>query len=172
MEQLDDILQQATAGIGREYFLLPIHGADPVHRERVYCYELYHQMRLRWPAAEDCPFRLNGEIDKGGHPYFKNEPGTPKPDLLVHVPGVGDNYAVIEVKSSRARAKEIRKDLRTLCRFANFGYQRAIYLIYGAEAVLDRIQQCAGEVVIPIEVWFHPADAASATRAFTLPLSE
>ena len=103
---------------------------------------------------------------------FKNEPGTPKPDLLVHVPGDGDNYAVIEVKSSRARAREIRKDLRTLSRFANFGYQRAIYLIYGAEAVLDRIQLCAGEVVIPIEVWFHPADAASTTRAFTLPLSE
>ena len=37
MAQLDDILQQATAAIVREYFLLPIHGADPVHRERVYC---------------------------------------------------------------------------------------------------------------------------------------
>jgi hypothetical protein len=112
MEQLNNILQQATTAIGREYFLLPIHGADPVHRERVYCYELYHQMRLRWPAAEDCPYRLNGEIDKAGHPYFENERGTPKPDLLVHVPGAGDNCAVIEVKSSRARAKEIRKDLQ------------------------------------------------------------
>lgn len=172
MVQLDDILQQATAAIVREYFLLPIHGADPVHRERVYCYELYHQMRLRWPPPEDCPYRLNGEIDKGGHPYFKNERGAPKPDLLVHVPGAGDNCAVIEVKSSRARAKEIRKDLRTLCRFANFGYQRAIYLIYGDEAVLDRIKRCAGELVIPIEVWFHPAVAAPATRAFTLPPRE
>src|SRR5580704_3002684 len=122
MEQLDDILQQATAAIGREYFLLSIHGADPVHRERVYCYELYHQMRLRWPAPDYSPYRLNGEIDKGGHPYFKNERGSPKPDLLVHVPGTGDNHAVIEVKSSRAKAKEIRKDLRTLSRFANFGY--------------------------------------------------
>ena len=48
MEQLTDILRQATAAIGRDYFLLPIHGAAPVYRERVYCYELYHQMRLRW----------------------------------------------------------------------------------------------------------------------------
>ena len=169
MEQLDDILQQATAAIGREYFLLPIHGADPVHRERVYCYELYHQMRLRWPATDYCPYRLNGEIDKGGHPYFENEPGTPKPDLLVHVPGTGDNYAVIEVKSSRARARGIRKDLGTLCRFSNLGYRRAIYLIYGNDAVLDRIQQCANEVAVPIEVWFHHAVGAAATHTFTLP---
>jgi len=63
-------------------------------------------------------------------------------------------------------------NLRTLCRFANFGYQRAIYLIYGDEAVLDRIKQCAGELVIPTEVWFHPAVAAPATRAFTLPQRE
>ena len=40
MEQLTQILQDATAAIGQEYFLLPIHGADPVYRERVYCYEI------------------------------------------------------------------------------------------------------------------------------------
>ena len=84
MHELDEILQQATAAICREYSLLPIHGADPVHRERVYCYELYHQMRLRWSAPSSCPYRLNGEIDKGGHPYFRNDRGKPKPDPLVH----------------------------------------------------------------------------------------
>lgn len=86
MHELDDILRQATAAIGGEYFLLPIHGADPVQRERVYCYELYHQMRLRWPPPEACHYRLNGEIDKGGHPYFRNQRGKPKPDLLVPSP--------------------------------------------------------------------------------------
>lgn len=64
MEQLTQILQDATAAIGQEYFLLPVHGADPVYRERVYCYEIYHQMRLRWPPA--CIYRLNGEVDKSG----------------------------------------------------------------------------------------------------------
>lgn len=75
MEQLDEILNHRTAAIDGEYFLLPIHGADPVHRERVYCYELYHQMRLRWPATH---YRLNGEIDKGDHPYLW--PWRSKPD--------------------------------------------------------------------------------------------
>ena len=84
MEQLTQILRDATAAIGKEYFLLPIHGADPVYRERVYCYELYHQMRLRWP--DGCVYRLNGEVDKMGHPYFQDA-AAPKPDLLVHQPG-------------------------------------------------------------------------------------
>lgn len=83
MEQLTDILRQATAAIGREYFLLPIHGGGPVYRERVYCYELYYQMRRRW--LEDSPYRLNGEVDKRSYPNFPDlGPGEPKPDLLVH----------------------------------------------------------------------------------------
>lgn len=106
MKQLTQILQGATAAIGAEYFLLPIHGAGPVYRERVYCYELYHQMRLRWPP--DSVYRLNGEVDKIGHPYFQDG-GEPKPDLLVHEPGHGNNYAIIEVKSCEAAADGISR---------------------------------------------------------------
>jgi len=168
MEQLDSILQQGAAAIGMEYFLLPTHGGYSIHRERVYCYELYHQRRLCWPRPESCPYRLNGEIDKIGRPYFRNERSKPKPDLLVHVPGAGDNYAVIEVKSSRARAREIRKDLRTLCRFADLGYRRRIYLVYGAVGVLDRIKACADNAAVPIEVWFHPEAGAPSMLVFTL----
>jgi hypothetical protein len=32
--------------------------------ERVYYYELYHQMRRRWPEPDHSPYWLNGEIDK------------------------------------------------------------------------------------------------------------
>ena len=111
MEQLTQILLEATAAIAPEYFLLPIHGGDPVYRERVYCYELYHQMRRLWP--QDCPYRLNGEVDKRAHPYFEVG-GQPKPDLLVHQPGTGENHAVVEVKSSGAVARNIEKDLERL----------------------------------------------------------
>src|SRR5256885_2330881 len=129
MEQFTQIFRDATAAIPPEYFLLPIHGGDPVYRERVYCYELYHQMRRLWPA--DSPYRLNGEVDKRAHPYFQDG-GQPKPDLLVHQPGKGENHAVIEVKSSRTVARDIDKDLGTLTLFMRrLGYQRAIYLVYG-----------------------------------------
>jgi hypothetical protein len=164
MEQLTQILQDATAAIRTEYFLLPVHGGDSVYRERVYCYELYHQMRLRWPA--DCVYRLNGEVDKIGHPYFQDA-AAPKPDLLVHQPGHGNNYAIVEVKSCRVGIAGIRKDLDTLSRFGNeFGYQRAIYLIYGAgpDGMLARVQECAVGIPhhIPIEVWLHVASTAPA----------
>jgi hypothetical protein len=157
MEQLTQILQDATAAIGGEYFLLPIDRGDPAYRERVYCYELYHQMRLRWPDGS--VFRLNGEVDKVGHPYF-GEGGAPKPDLLVHQPGHRNNYAIVEVKPWQAAAAGIRKDLTTLSRFKNeFWYERAIYLIYGPapDGVLARIQECGVEVphLAGIEVWLH-----------------
>jgi len=124
-----------------------------------------------WPDPDLFRCRLNGEIDKGGHPYFRGERGKPKPDLLVHVPGTGDNDAVIEVKSSRAKAKEIRIDLATLAtlaRFMRLGYRRAIYLVYGSDAVLRRIERYSADVDLPIEVWFHPAATAPAACSFTL----
>jgi hypothetical protein len=69
MEWFTGILHEATARIAPEYFLLPVYGGPSVYRERVYCYELYHQIRLLWPG--DCPYRLNGEVDKRAHPYFR-----------------------------------------------------------------------------------------------------
>jgi hypothetical protein len=108
--------------------------ADRVYRERVYCYELYHQMRLHWPTR--CPFYLNGEIDKSAHPILTQLGASyAKPDLLVHQPGyMKGNHAIIEVKSSRAVSAGITKDLNTLSVFINnVGYQRAIYLLYGHE---------------------------------------
>src|SRR5260370_1268039 len=62
MDELDGILALGTAKVGPPYFLLPIFGGDPVRRERVYCYELYHQMRCQWP--DDCRYILNGEVDR------------------------------------------------------------------------------------------------------------
>jgi hypothetical protein len=91
------MLAASCAQIGGEYFQLPIAEADAVYRERVYCYELYHQLRRLW---RDFPFSLGGEVDKEGHPHFKNGPyAGAKPDLLVHWPGNMDgNLACVEVK--------------------------------------------------------------------------
>lgn len=156
MDAFTDILRQATASIEPAYFHLPIDGGDPVYRERVYCYELYHQMRALWP--ENCEYFLNGEVDKGGHPCFQDQ-GAPKPDFIVHVPGTGNNYAAIEVKTGGAAAKNIRKDVETLLTFLGLGYQRALYIVYGCNPgeARDRI---AGAVEDPgvldaFELWIH-----------------
>ncbi|ATX80701.1 hypothetical protein Ga0123461_2300 [Mariprofundus aestuarium] len=160
MDELSRILKVATAGIEWPYFHLNIDGGDPVFRERVYCYELYHQMRNNWPNESE--FILNGEIDKSAHPVLRALGADHvKPDLLVHTPGnMAGNYAIIEVKHSTENAG-IRKDLNTLDLFVRrVGYRRAIYLIYGQGADangVEKIMTVAREFheLVPIELWLH-----------------
>lgn len=173
MNELTAIIEDATARIGPGYFLINIDGGDPIYRERAYCYELYHQMRLRWPAHTD--FCLNGEIDKAAHPILRTlGADRAKPDLLVHQPGyMKCNHAIVEVKSPEADARGIRKDLETLSLFkSKVSYQRAIYLIYGYEAaaVAKRVLRIAGEVqdLEAIELWLHQNPDEVATHNITL----
>lgn len=173
MQELDDIISRATRAVEPSYFLLPLDGGDPIFRERVYCYELYHQMRLLWPPG--CRFLLNGEVDKSAHPKLGALGAAyAKPDFLVHNPGrMEGNHAIIEVKSAQADREGIRKDLRTLSVFVRrVGYQRAIYLIYG-EAGIDRVINKVLTAVddvsdpVPIDLWVHP-EAGTSAIAFSL----
>lgn len=165
MEQLDLIIQKATAAIDDIYFQLPVDGGDHVYRERVYCYELYHQMRSIWP--QDARFSLNGEVDKRAHPQWGHiQARVAAPDLLVHTPGHMDgNHCVIEVKPGNARREGIEKDLLTLSQFKErAGYERAILLFYGnIPKALEAAVENAGQVP-EIEYWVHPAHHIPAKR--------
>ena len=160
MDELSELLRVASQGVALDYFQLNIDGGDPVYRERVYCYELYHQMRKVWPA--NCPFFINGEIDKRAHPILRDLGADhAKPDFLIHTPGfMHGNHAIIEAKHSLV-ADGVRKDLETLDLFVRVvGYQRAIYLIYGREAndnAIQRINTFADEYaeLVPVEIWLH-----------------
>jgi hypothetical protein len=174
MNELSQVLADATSAIEPGYFRLNVDGGDSIYRERVYCYELYHQMRSRWPAS--CPFFLNGEIDKAAHPILI-ELGAfgAKPDLLVHQPGymIG-NHAIIEVKCASTRGAGIKKDLDTLTLFINkVRYQRAIYLIYGDECrdgLITRIRRTAKAIedLAPVELWIHASPGQPAAHIDTL----
>lgn len=158
MDNFDQIFVEATAELPSEYFYLPMHNAPAMYKERVYCYELYHQLRRRWPEAT--PFRLNGEVDKARHPDFSKRRMIP--DFLVHEPGTKNNYLVIEVK--RCDAEEL-DDFDNLRWFLNYGYQRAIWLVFGQEAA-----RCAAtELALlndrdMIEVWIHEESTQPARR--------
>lgn len=158
MDNFSIILKDAAALIGNDYFYLPVHDSPPVYRERVYCYELYHQMRLLWP--KDSHFRLNGEVDKRNHPYFTNDGTEPKPDFIIHVPGHSDdNYAVIEVKHASRAINNNQKDFDTLTLFVNHcDYKRAIYFIYGdlSDEHADRLFEKASAIK-NCELWLHPS---------------
>ena len=127
-----EALLRATGRVKRHYFQLPVAGLeDPIYRERVYCYELYHQLRIGLPA--DFPYLLNGEVDKNGQPMFRENIGRFKPDFIVHIPGrMTENLVVMEVKAVTAEAGEFREDLDHLRLFLQrAGYYAAISLIYG-----------------------------------------
>ena len=172
---IEKLIADATEHIGQNYFQLPIDGQeDPVYRERVYCYELYHQLRSRWPV--NTKYELSGEVDKSGHPLIRgNKLDRVKPDLLVHIPGdMEGNHTIIEVKPITANRDGIAKDLSTLTAFRRHaGYKKAIYLFYGRgdiESVLAmayELQSQDREDMIDInliEFWWHKRIGIPAIR--------
>ena len=172
MHQFDEILMDSAAGIGDQYFQLPVAGSDDlIYRERVYCYELYHQMRARWP--EECLYSLGGEVDKAGHPLVRgNGLDGLKPDFLVHVPGdMGENYAVVEVKPANGSPDGVAKDIETLKAFVQHAeYERGIFLVYGAriDDLPDRVCKELQQAPQEIEIWIHSQPLASAERMFDI----
>jgi len=157
LKNFDTIIGEAIEAIGEEYFLLPIRGGFEKYRERVYCYELYHQIKARWPKSTD--YRLNGENTKQGHPYFENIPGWLMPDFLVHVPGFDINYCVMEVKSSNSSLQKISDDfesLKTFLSLDSYPYERGILILFGEDAI-QRFEPLDKPEIKAIEVWIHYA---------------
>lgn len=141
----NEIFIAATENLDEKYFHLPIAGRmNPVYRERVYCYELYHLMRENLP--KDYSYSLNGEVDKSGHTLIR---GNWKPDFIFHKPGnMHDNLLVIEVKNTDADSKDIKKDLVKLTAFKNgkANYFAAYYLFYGNSKSAEKIISLCGEL--------------------------
>jgi len=124
-------LMKAMQNINSHYFQLHFAcNAELKYRERVYCYELYHQLRLL--LGDDFPYKLDGELDKKSHICY---PNGEKPDFVVHIPGkMEQNLVVIEVKpvTVKDHIKELGKDFDKLKMFISEPkYYRAIMLIYG-----------------------------------------
>jgi hypothetical protein len=156
-------LSQATALIGPEYVSVSTAGSEtPRMRERVYSYELYHQ--LRCIAGDSGPLRVMGELDKRGHATIS---AAVAPDLVCHTPGaMTDNALVVEIKSAYAPISGVRKDLGNLTFFRSEAhYGRAILLVYGPTARVARIQAVARAYardgygrpidIALIELWWH-----------------
>jgi hypothetical protein len=171
MNQFEEMLTTAMARITEDYFQLPVADADAVYRERVYCYELYHQLRCLW---HDFPFRLGGEVDKSGHPHFEDGPySLAKPDLLVHVPrDMGNNLAAVEVKPCDRSVRAFREDLEKLTWFCQHAeYFRGVFLVYGTadrDAVQSKVVRAArssAQVDLQsIEVFHHENAGSAASR--------
>lgn len=96
-------------------------------RERVYCYELYHQMRLLQKKGKlGSEININAEIDKRGHSIIKD---NFNPDFIIHQQGSMTNYCTIEVKREFSKDK-IKKDFEKLtCMLNRYNYQIGIFIL-------------------------------------------
>lgn len=123
------VLFNASEKICESYFYLYREGKTKRYRERVYCYELYHQMRVCMKDNNvGGRYTLNGELDKAG----KDGYGKLKPDFIVHKPRCSRwNLAVMEVKPIGFRVDTLVKDLKTIKVFLDNRYCNGICLIYG-----------------------------------------
>ena len=125
--QYIDILKKALSKVEAEYFK-PRTTYQPkgIVRERIFCYELYHQMRI----SPNNKLSLHGEIDKSGHRDFLK---SLNPDFVFHAQTTHlANTLVIEVKGRIVR-KEIKKDFETLLFFVGHEdnpYQAGAFVLY------------------------------------------
>jgi len=106
---------------------------DNTYRERVYCYELYHQLRNLLGDAYE--YILDGELDKSGHKIIAKFIGQKIPDFVVHHRGVMENNLVIievkPIKSITDNMTNFEKDLEKLSNFIEMAeYQYGIMLVY------------------------------------------
>lgn len=162
------LLAEATARVPRHYFQLPVAGREePIFRERVYTYELYHQLRSLLETDDEFEeYALSGEINKAGHPIIR----PCAPDFVCHIPGYMDsNLAIVEVKPMNADDDGIHKDRQTLEYFISnqVRYQLGVELIYGGEeAELARFAAVFAGVPGQIQLFWHrrPGEPASRVR--------
>ena len=158
-------LKTATARISQKYFLLMIADMEhPIKRERAYCYELYHQLRL---VLNDSEMVLTGEPDKKGHPSYSGSEKKPNPDLIFHKPGSNrHNSSVVEVECTPTLA-HLKKDLLTLSQMREKGYQELILLLFAVKNVpwqqLASAAMATGVNLSDINVLLHKTPDQEAT---------
>jgi len=63
-----DLIITAFDRVSQDYYKInTTSSADGIVRERVFCYELYHQIRCLQNKRGLTDFNIHGEIDKRGH---------------------------------------------------------------------------------------------------------
>jgi hypothetical protein len=128
IEDLIRFIKAAALRVPEKYLKLQTTYEPPgITRERVFCYELYHQLRVQ--MGDGHAITLNGEIDKRGHPNFK-EDHRKNPDFVFHIPGeMEGNTIIMEVKGTLDA--DIDSDFGKMHTFiTDYQYQAGVFLLY------------------------------------------
>jgi hypothetical protein len=123
--------------------------------ERIFCYELYHQLRL---LMQEHPTRFGNTVLQGELRKHQIMPlihrmglqalsGDFTPDFLLHTPGNAEDHAfVIEVKTIRSlNYRQLAADISKIAEFIEYyRYQRGIFLSIntGADNLRQLVTNC------------------------------
>ena len=135
IESFVEMIKGSLDNVGDEYYkITTTYESSGIVRERVFCYELYHQMRSVQSARGLTDVQIHGEIDKSGHIAFDRN-SRKNPDFVFHVPGMmKGNAIVVEVKGKiEGNYQEgVYKDIVTLSKFTNnkHYYHSGVLIIY------------------------------------------
>lgn len=161
---LIEAIKAATSKVTHEYFNFMVASKNtPIKRERVYCYELYHQLRCAWPDAHHI---FNAEPDKRGDLTYLGR--RPNPDLIFHQPGNHNfNHTVIEVECRPTR-QHMQKDLMTFSILKGKGYQHFVLLLFGIPnppwPILEKVATEIGFNLDEVTVLLHQTPGQAATH--------
>lgn len=128
-------LEKAAARMTDDYFRIEF--CDPNEegvlkfRERVFCYELYYQLRVA--LGGNFFYKLHGELDKVSHDTYKHSDlKNVVPDFIVHEPGTMNNLLVMEIKHKASSIDRIESDFEKLRKFKSIaGYYTGISYVFG-----------------------------------------
>lgn len=127
------IILEALENVDNSYYNIPTtFNSEGIVRERVFCYEFYHQLRCLAKKDSNTNIKINGEIDKRGHELF-DEDDQKNPDFIFHLPGTMEkNLIIVEVKGKMSRGKNgCIKDFKTLKTFLEkYQYKIGIFILY------------------------------------------
>lgn len=144
-----DLIKSAMSEVGSDYYKLQTtYEPSGIVRERVFCYELYHQIRSQ--MKDHHKLFLHGEIDKSGHKDFEHQDWR-NPDFVFHIPGTHEyNTIVIEVKGKLSNYKsEIEGDFQNLLTFiCKYAYALGIFILYNHSftELMDSLGSRIGEL--------------------------
>lgn len=130
-----DLIRRALANVrGDFYRVITTYEKHGIPRERVFCYELYHQMRIIMEQHSYYERTLHGEIDKKGHHDILDKDQR-NPDFVIHVPGLhAGNTLIVEVKGrlDSDYYEAVEKDFKTLLTFVtHYQYRAGVFILFG-----------------------------------------
>lgn len=164
-DRLVELISSSIVSIKDEYINFQVAGSEErIERERVYCYEFYHQIRH---IVHEISYRVNSEPNKINHPYIEDHCGAIDPDFIFHRPGEmnpDSNLAVIEIKkTSGDLTNGILKDIGTINCMTTIpnGYHGGIIIVFGEISdvrqrnLLGRIRNSIDENTKRLTVLLH-----------------